>query len=387
MSLEVGLLIYSGSTWSSNIRKYKGATNHMVDLLSRPPPQILQIFYVRCVAYEYWKYASDPFFSTIWTALQQPIVINQTPFLDYHIQDGWLYKFDKICVPTTDDRLVLIHEAHASSYGRNFDTFKTTQHIQYHFFWPALQCQVEKFIRSCTLCSQHKSANHKYGLYQPLHIPSHPWEYISMDFIIGLPMTFRHHDAIWVVVCRFSKMAIFVPCTKTTTATQTTYLFFTHVWTHFGLPSSIISNRAACFLNTFWKTLWSLLGCHLKYSTSFHPQMDGQTKLLTVVWSMPSTFSLPNLNSGMPPSTLSNTVIIGKFMFLLACPLSKLALGINLLPPMSFLYSSNLLVLPDNKKRKPLPRPFCKPWLINKLKFMRLYKLPNNIIRPIMMCT
>jgi hypothetical protein len=174
-----------------------------------------------------------------------------------------------------------------------------------------------------------------------------------MDFITGLPMTFRHHDAIWVVVCRFSKMAIFVPCTKTTTAAQTVDLFFTHVWTHFGLPSNIISDRDAHFLSTFWKTLWSLLGCHLKYSTSFHPcRWMEKPKLLIVAWSMPYAFSLPNLNSGMPPSTLSNTVIIGKFMFLLACPLSKLALGINLLPPMSFLYNSNLSGTPRQQKEK-----------------------------------
>jgi hypothetical protein len=42
-----------------------------------------------------------------------------------------------------------------------------------------------------------------------------------MDFLSGLSMTFRKHDAIWVVVCGFPKMALFIPCTKTTTASQT----------------------------------------------------------------------------------------------------------------------------------------------------------------------
>ena len=194
------------------IKYKKGATNRMVDLLSRPPPQ-LKILSVHCASYEDWKplYAFDPFFSTIWTSLKQPIFLNQTPFLYYHIHDGWLYKLDKLFVPIINDRLVLIHESHASSYGGNFDTFKTTQHLQRHFFWPTLQCQDEQFIQACTLCSQHKPTNCKYGLYQPLPIPSHPWESISMEFITSLPMTFCHHDAIWVVVCRFSKMAIFVP--------------------------------------------------------------------------------------------------------------------------------------------------------------------------------
>jgi hypothetical protein len=104
-----------------------------------------------------------------------------------------------------------------------------------------------------------------------------------MDFLSGFPTTQRKHDAIWVVVCRFSKMAFFIACTKTTTTSQTTKLYFQHVWPHFGLPNTIILDRDSRFLSSFWWTLWALLGCHLKFSTTFHPQMDGQTKVVNCV--------------------------------------------------------------------------------------------------------
>ena len=118
---------------------------------------------------------------------------------------------------------------------------------------------------------------------QPLHLPSQPWESISMDFLGGLPTTQKKHDAIWVVVCRFSKMGFFIPCTKTTTAAQTAELYFRHVWPHFGLPITIISDWDSRFLSTFCKTIWALLGCQLKFSTAFHPQTDGQTKVVNRV--------------------------------------------------------------------------------------------------------
>lgn len=48
---------------------------------------------VWCVTYDAWKemYATDPAYGEIWATLQQPTIINQTPFLDYTIRDGWLY--------------------------------------------------------------------------------------------------------------------------------------------------------------------------------------------------------------------------------------------------------------------------------------------------------
>jgi hypothetical protein len=257
----------------------------MVDLLSRPPTPVLPILEVHCANYDTWKdqYATDQDFQEIWVALHSPTVVNQTPFLDYTIRDGWLYKLNLLCVPHSDDHLLLIKEAHASAYGGHFGTTKTLQHLQCHFYWPSMQPQVEKFIRACALCSQSKPSNRKHGLYQPLPLPSRPWESISMDFLSGLPTTQKKHDAIWVVVCHFRKMALFIPCTKTTTTTQTTELYFQHVWPHFGLPSNIISDRDSRFLNTFWKTIWVLLGCQLKFSTAFHPQMDGQTEVVNRV--------------------------------------------------------------------------------------------------------
>ena len=61
-----------------------------------------------------------------------------------------------------------------------------------------------------------------------------------MDYMSGLPSTKHGNDCVFVVVDRFSKMAIMVACKKNITAEATAKLFFEQVWVHFGILESII---------------------------------------------------------------------------------------------------------------------------------------------------
>jgi hypothetical protein len=120
----------------------------------------------------------------------------------------------------------MIWESYYSRVAGHFGVEKTMVVLQNHFYWPKIQQDVNKYIRSCTTCTISKPTIKKQGIYTPLPIPEKPWESILMDYMSGLLSTKHSNDCVFVVVDRFSKMAIFTACKNNFTIVETAKLFF-----------------------------------------------------------------------------------------------------------------------------------------------------------------
>ena len=99
-----------------------------------------------------------------------------------------------------------------------------------------------------------------------------------MDFIVSLPHTHIGYDSIWVIVDRLTKVAHFLPVKTTNSGARLAELYMERIVCLHGVPKKIVSNRGTQFTSTFWKKVHDSLGTKLNFSTTYHPQTDGQTE-------------------------------------------------------------------------------------------------------------
>ena len=99
-----------------------------------------------------------------------------------------------------------------------------------------------------------------------------------MDFVSGFPRTQQGHDSIWVIVDRLTKSAHFLAVKKDHSLDKLAEIYVREIVRLHGAFVLIVSDRDPRFISRFWPSLQEALGTKLKFSTTFHPQTDGQSE-------------------------------------------------------------------------------------------------------------
>jgi len=191
------------------IKYKKGKSNVVADALSRRHTLFSKLG-AQILGFDHIPemYNQDSEFSSTYAECME------RPQGGFYVNEGYLFKEGKICIPQGSQRKLLVQETHEGGLMGHFGVEKTLGLLKEKFFWPHMRKDVQRHCNRCISCLQSKSKAMPHGLYTPLPVASAPWEDISMDFILGLPSTQRGFDSIFVVVDRFSKMTHFIPCHK-----------------------------------------------------------------------------------------------------------------------------------------------------------------------------
>nr|XP_043612552.1 uncharacterized protein LOC122584455 [Erigeron canadensis] len=116
----------------SFVSKHKaGVANVVADALSRRY-SLLSILEARVLGFSFIKelYAADPYFSDCLIEAHQ-----KGPYV---VQDDFLFKNGKLCIPRGSIRDLLIREAHGGGLAGHFGINKTREILTEHFYWSSL---------------------------------------------------------------------------------------------------------------------------------------------------------------------------------------------------------------------------------------------------------
>jgi hypothetical protein len=193
---------------------------------------------------------------------------------EFHLGDfNSLWFHDRICVPNIPEiKELILKEAHETPYSIHLGSTKMYMDLKELFWWNNMKQEIAKFISECHTCQRVKAEHQSpAGLMQPLSISKWKWEENGMDFIIGLPLTSKKKDMIWVIVDRLTKSAHFLAVNQKDSGEKLINLYVQEIVSKHGVPNTIVSDRGSVFTSAFWTQLHEALGSKLDFSTAYHP--------------------------------------------------------------------------------------------------------------------
>jgi hypothetical protein len=197
-------------------------------------------------------------------------------------KNGLLYLLDetdetgRLCVPSSklDTFLKEAHDGQAHQGAR-----KTYDRLRRDIYAANLRRTVEKYVRSCPQCQLSKPSRHKpFGQLQPIPSSSIPFETLSLDFVVKLPISTTGYNCILTVTDKFTRAVKLIAGHGTGSAKDWARLFFERVVCSWGLPRALVSDRDPKFTSLFWKALFETMSTKLCLTAAYHPAANGQAE-------------------------------------------------------------------------------------------------------------
>jgi hypothetical protein len=207
------------------------------------------------------------------------------PWVDPHQlkqhQGTWYKDSRQVVTGGIEAKHHIIQSHHDSPVHRHPGISKTVQLTERLYWWPKMRQDIMEYVKGCAECQRHKVNNRPtQAPLQPIYPKPEamPFETVALDFIVKLPVSQGFNSILTITDQGCTKAAIFIPCNEDITAEETAALYIKHVFTHFGLPTKIISDRHPRFMSKFMQSACKVTGVKHAPSTAYHPRTDGQSE-------------------------------------------------------------------------------------------------------------
>ena len=171
-------------------------------------------------------------------------------------------------------RRQLLEIAHGGMTGGHLGRRRTGVTLQSRIYWPTWSSDLDQFLRSCPECSQYHRGNIRPQAELQTPMVGEPWERVSVDITGPHPRSTRGRRFILTLVDHFSKWAEAIPLASHT-APIVAKTLVGHVFTRFGAPKQLLTDRGPEFESQLFRDLVTFYGVDKLRTTPYKPSTNG----------------------------------------------------------------------------------------------------------------
>ena len=149
--------------------------------------------------------------------------------------------------------------------------------IKRDMYWPAMAIDCYATVRRCSTCAKNRIKLRKNVSTLQLFPATAPLEALAIDIMGELVRTARENRYLLVITDRFTKLTKTVPL-KGVSAAEISRAFVNEWIYNYGPPLDVLSDNAKYFTSKFFQSICSMLNIHNSFTTTYHPQANGQVE-------------------------------------------------------------------------------------------------------------
>ena len=184
----------------------------------------------------------------------------------------------QLVLPTKHVRATVQYYHSSLAGGQHFGRDKTHQLIKRYFYWPNMFEDIYQLTSECTVCFQAKGPAQRTR--PPLKIfkdglPHGRWHVDFCGPFVETPEGYRY---ILIAVESFSGWPVTIPM-KSQTSLEVAEKLIERVFSEYGAPISLKSDRGRAFTSSVLTDVLTLYGVSRSTTTALHPKANGKVEV------------------------------------------------------------------------------------------------------------
>ena len=139
------------------LKHISGKANKVSYALSRRC-LIMQESQIHILGFYYliYLYDIDADFREAFAACKNSVNRDSSPWKEFMLQDGLLFKNNQLCIPNFSMRENLVQEKYNGGLDGHFGVDKTLGQLSHFYFFPNMKAYVQRYVNKCKICQYAK---------------------------------------------------------------------------------------------------------------------------------------------------------------------------------------------------------------------------------------